>query len=131
MNIINYFLTLISLVVIDSIWLFSMGGHYKRWLAAHFAPSVQYPPIIIFYFLYALGVLFFVIAPALKNGTGFLQIFLTGAFFGLIAYGAYDFTNQATLTNWPTYVTIIDMAWGAMLTGLASTLVVYLQGLIK
>ena len=39
---------------------------------------------------------------------------------GLAAYAAYDLTNQATLREWPLIVTVVDMAWGALLTGLVA-----------
>ena len=43
-----------------------------------------------------------------------------GALFGLFAYGTYDLTNQATLRNWTTTLTIADMAWGTLVSGIAA-----------
>ena len=45
-----------------------------------------------------------------------------GALLGLVAYGTYDLTNQATLKVWSVNVTIMDMGWGAVVTGLASAI---------
>ena len=45
---------------------------------------------------------------------------VTGAFFGLIAYGTYDMTNWATLNGWSAQLALMDMAWGTLLTCLAS-----------
>ena len=45
---------------------------------------------------------------------------LTAWPFGLVGYGVYDLTNQATLKTWPLALTLVDMAWGAFLTGLAA-----------
>lgn len=33
-----------------------------------------------------------------------------------MAYATYDLTNHATLWGWPTVVTLVDMAWGTVLT---------------
>ena len=43
-------------------------------------------------------------------------------FFGLITYATYDLTNLATLKNWPTTITIIDIVWGTSLCGLVSAI---------
>jgi uncharacterized membrane protein len=59
------------------------------------------------------------------------MIFLSGALLGLVAYGAYDFTNQATLRDWPVVVTIVDLAWGAILTGVVSVVSVYIGKLFS
>ncbi len=44
------------------------------------------------------------------------------SFFGLVAYGTYDLTNQATLKGWSVSLSVIDMAWGTVLTGAASAI---------
>jgi uncharacterized membrane protein len=41
---------------------------------------------------------------------------------GLVAYGSYDLTNQATLKVWDVRVTLADMAWGVFLTAAASAI---------
>ena len=43
-----------------------------------------------------------------------------GAFFGLVAYGTYDLTNLATLRNWPLPMVIVDLVWGAVLSGVSA-----------
>ena len=47
-----------------------------------------------------------------------------GALFGLVAYATYDLTNQATMRDWPWRVTLVDLAWGAFVTG-ASCAIAY------
>jgi uncharacterized membrane protein len=46
---------------------------------------------------------------------------VSGALLGLVAYGTYDLTNQATLKTWSTTITLADMAWGSVLTALAAS----------
>jgi uncharacterized membrane protein len=50
---------------------------------------------------------------------------LYGAFFGFCVYAAYDLTNLATLRGWPMAVSLVDLAWGAVVTA-AATLVAFL-----
>ncbi|MEN9647257.1 MAG: hypothetical protein RLY57_61 [Candidatus Parcubacteria bacterium] len=129
MTITLYFIALIIMGIIDSVWLFSMGAQYKAWLGHIFAPTFFFTPAVIFYLIYAAGLVYFVISPAIQQGQQYLHIFLTGAFLGLLAYAAYDLTNHATLQNWPLAMTIVDMAWGALLSGLVSllTVIIYTQ----
>jgi uncharacterized membrane protein len=119
-----YFIALIIMGIIDSIWLFLMGAQYRVWLGHVFAPSFNFTPAVIFYLIYIAGLIYFVISPAVQQGQQYLHIFLAGAFLGLFAYATYDLTNHATITNWPVIVTIIDMVWGALLTGTVSVLTV-------
>jgi uncharacterized membrane protein len=63
--------------------------------------------------------------PALRENAPLQRAFLLGAALGLVAYGTYDLTNQATMKAWPAIVTAIDLAWGALLTGLAATAAVW------
>ena len=127
MNIILYILTLFILSIFDATWLYSTGAQYKVWLGHLFAPTVNFIPAIIFYLLYAFGIVYFVLAPAIAKGSsladGFWGVLISGLLFGLICYATYDLTNNATMLRWPTIVTIIDMIWGATLTGLTSVIV--------
>ncbi len=121
-----YFYTLLSLLIIDAVWLYSMSGVYKKWIGHLMAPSFSLIPALFFYPLYAAGIVFFVVVPALRTESSLLSVFVTGAFLGLLAYGAYDLTNHATLRNWPLVLTIVDILWGAFVTGIVSFVAVYL-----
>jgi uncharacterized membrane protein len=122
---ISFFSTLASFLIIDGAWLFIMS---KRFYSVHLAPLMsQTPnliPVIIFYLIYAAGLAFLILAPAVKNNTALLQVFIMGAVFGLVAYGTYDLTNQATLKDWPVIVTIVDLIWGTLLTGVVAIIAV-------
>jgi uncharacterized membrane protein len=43
-----------------------------------------------------------------------------GAAVGFMAYATYDLTNQSTLKNWSTALTIADLIWGTVLSAVAS-----------
>lgn len=116
-----YITTLISLVVIDSIWLHAMVGFYRSRLGHIFAESFSVFPAAIFYIAYSAAILYFVVYSS--TGGSLLKVFLVGVCFGAIAYATYDLTNQATLKDWPVIVTIVDIVWGALLTGIVSGIV--------
>jgi uncharacterized membrane protein len=71
--------------------------------------------------LYIVGILFFVISPALGKESWQYALFV-GFFFGFITYMTYDLTNLATLKDWPVFLTVVDIIWGTALGGATSIL---------
>jgi uncharacterized membrane protein len=119
--VIAYVFTLLPMLAVDTVWLVTMSKRlYAPRLGSLLAESPRLAAAAIFYLLYALGPAFLVVAPAVDDGAGFLKVALLGALLGLVAYGTYDLTNQATLKKWPTFITVIDLVWGALLTGAVS-----------
>jgi len=110
-----------TMVGIDGVWLATMTSRfYKKNLGNLLAEKANFLAAGLFYAIYVVGVLVIIINPALENKYSYVKTFVHGALFGLVAYSTYDLTNQATLKNWPVIVTIVDMLWGALLTGLVS-----------
>jgi uncharacterized membrane protein len=88
-------------------------------------PNVNWTAAILFYLLFIVGLVLFVISPALaKNSIQYALVF--GALFGLITYATYDLTNLAVLKDWPLAITIVDMIWGAVLASSVSTITYYI-----
>jgi uncharacterized membrane protein len=115
-----YIITLAVFFVIDMIWLGVVAkGFYRRHLGALMSPKVNWISAILFYLLFMVGLLVFVIRPALVAGVPINALFY-GALFGLISYATYDLTNLATLKDWPLVVTVIDLIWGTALGGVVS-----------
>ena len=111
---------LATLLLLDGPWLTLMGPRFYTPRLAHLlSASPQWAAAGAFYLLYALGVALLAVLPALESGRRPSQAFARGALLGLVAYGTYDLTNQATLRDWPLIVTLVDMAWGTFLTGVA------------
>ena len=73
-------------------------------------------PAAVFYLFYVAGVIWFVSIPALNVGS-IAQAFFAGAVLGALAYGTYEFTNFATLKGWTAQMVMVDVIWGAVLTG--------------
>ncbi|MGE3843656.1 MAG: DUF2177 family protein [Vicinamibacterales bacterium] len=119
------FLTvLVTMLVLDGLWLTVVAKRfYEQHLGYLLAPQVQWWAAILFYFLYVTGVVVFVVLPRTADGhVG--RAFLMGALFGLVCYATYDLTSQALIRNWPVVVTVVDMAWGAVLTGTIAAIAV-------
>jgi len=112
----TYVLTLVVFLAVDALWLGVVArGVYRRELGHLLADDVRWGAAALFYLLYVAGLLALVVVPH-RDGT-WLHAAARGALFGLCAYAAYDLTNLATLARWSLRVTVIDMAWGAILTG--------------
>lgn len=111
--------TLLSMGVLDAIWLSTMTARlYRRQLPGLLLDTPSWVPALAFYVLYALGVVVLVVLPALDHEYSLARTILVGALLGLVAYGTYDLTNQATLRGWSSVVTLVDMTWGASLTAI-------------
>ena len=114
-----YFLTLITFLAIDSVWLGLIAKDmYRRELGHLLAPNVRWGAALVFYVIYIAGLLILVVLP--HKGSPLLTVAALGALFGLVAYATYDLTNLATLTRWPLSVTLADLAWGAVVTGVTA-----------
>lgn len=115
-----YIITLAVFFVIDMIWLGVVAkGFYRRYLGSLMSPKVNWISALLFYLLFIVGLLVFVVRPALVGGAP-LQALFYGALLGLISYSTYDLTNLATLKDWPVLVTIVDLIWGTFLGGVVS-----------
>jgi uncharacterized membrane protein len=109
-----------AFLVLDSIWLSLMAPRfYRPALGEMLAAKPNLVAAAFFYVLYVTGILVLAVLPAVEKG-GLVKAAALGAFVGLFAYGTYDLTNHATLKDWPARLTLVDMAWGTMLTGLAA-----------
>lgn len=117
-----YGATLVGFLALDAVWL---GLMVPRLYAPAMGPLVADPfqplPAILFYLVYAAGLAFFAVAPALDDGRWSTAL-VRGAALGFVAYATYDLTNQATLRDWPVVITVVDLAWGTIASGLAATL---------
>ncbi len=106
--------------VLDLLWIGVIGnGFYRSQLGSLMRPDVVWPAALAFYVIYALAVAFFVLTPALEMNS-LIRAILAGAFLGLAAYAAYDFTNLATIRDWPALVSFVDLAWGVFVTAATS-----------
>jgi uncharacterized membrane protein len=126
-----YAFALIPMLAIDGVWLAVMSRKfYAPRLGEMMADSPRLVPAAIFYAVYLLGVSLLVIVPAVNDKAGYLEVVLRGGLLGLVAYGTYDLTNQATLKRWPVVLTVVDLIWGTLITAVVSVISVAVTGAI-
>ena len=121
----GYLAALATLAILDALWLGVVSREfYKARLGQLLLDQPLWWAAILFYLIHAVGVAVFAVPPAVAAGTWTAAV-LYGALFGFCVYAAYDLTNLATLRGWPMAVSLVDLAWGAVVTA-AATLVAFL-----
>lgn len=122
----TYLIGVVVVGLLDVLWLgVVMKEFYFSRLGHLLAPSFNFYAAATFYLVYVLGIMYFAVLP--NASKGILAVVVAGALFGIFAYATYDLTNMATLAKWPLSITLIDIAWGACISG-ASAAVAYLAG---
>lgn len=120
--VIAYLSTAALFLAVDFVWLSIMAnGFYRSRIPDVIGTQANYPAAIAFYLIFVAGIVIFAVSPALENGR-WTTALVYGALFGFMAYATYDLTNQATLKQWSTMVTIVDMGWGTFASALCATL---------
>lgn len=120
--VIAYIATTIIFLAIDALWLGVVAKvFYRDQLGSLMLESPKLHIAALFYLFYTIGIVVFAIKPAMDQES-FLMALGYGALFGFLAYGTYDFTNMATLKNWPTMMSVVDLVWGTVITGTSATL---------
>jgi len=115
-----YLASLVVFLSVDMIWLSTMASRVYRPIMGDIALSgANLAPAVAFYVLYPVGLVIFVILPALRGGNIYAAL-IYGALFGFFTYATYDLTNQATLRNWTLQLSLIDMAWGTVLSAVSA-----------
>lgn len=120
-----YFVTLVTFLVIDSLWLGFVAPNFYRTQIGHL--MAEQPNLIvagIFYLLFIAGLQVFVIEPGLQNSS-LQNAVLRGAFFGLVTYATYDLTNLATLKGWTPLLTVADLFWGTSLCAVVTFITIW------
>ncbi|MBS3972227.1 MAG: DUF2177 family protein [Erysipelotrichia bacterium] len=109
-------------MVIDLIWLGVIAApFYRNQIGFLMAKNVNWAAAVLFYIIFIVGMVVFVIQPAL-TAQSITSAILLGALFGLVTYATYDLTNLATLEGWPLTLVVVDIIWGTTLSVLVSTI---------
>lgn len=120
MSVKTYMTALVVFFAIDLVWLGVIASKlYRHYLGHWMAERVNWPAALIFYAVFISGLVFFVIEPAMSRES-MTYALAAGAFFGFLTYATYDLTNLATLKDWPLPITLIDLAWGSVLSAAVS-----------
>jgi uncharacterized membrane protein len=115
----------LGFVLLDALWLgLLMTSFYRDHLApiarmsgGSLAPN--WTAALVVYVLLGIGIAAFVPVRAEQTAS----VAAAGALLGLVVYGVYDFTNYATLRDWPLALAVVDTAWGAAATAACAVFV--------
>jgi uncharacterized membrane protein len=121
-----YAIALPVFFAIDMLWLGVVAKKfYRSQIGNIMKPDVNWVAAFIFYLIFIAGLVVFVIEPAMEKGS-WKHALLLGAFLGFVCYATYDLTNLAVAKDWPVLVTIVDLAWGAVLAASVSTITYFI-----
>ena len=119
-NLLAFVATALTFIALDFIWLtVASPTIYQQEIGPLLLEQPRIVPAVVFYFVYLIGVVVFVVRPAVEKGE-LRAATLPGALFGVVAYATYDLTNLATLEGFTTKLAVIDMIWGGLVTGVAA-----------
>lgn len=121
-----YLIALPVFFAIDMFWLGIVAKKfYYAQIGALMKPDVNWTAAVIFYLIFIAGLVVFVITPALEKGS-WTHALLFGALFGFVCYATYDLTNLAVAKDWPLLITLVDLAWGAVLAASVSVVTFFI-----
>jgi len=106
------FILFIILIIIDLIWLYTIKDRYKKMVIniqkKQFDPKMSYALLVYILIVYALY-------HFTKNCETINEKLKNAFIFGFCAYGIYDFTNAALLSDWDIPLAVADTIWGGLL----------------
>ena len=127
----DYLLTVVIMLGLDGLWLGVIAKEFnKKHLGSLMRDKILVLPAILFYLIYAAALLYFVINPGMEN-KNVAKLVMSGAFLGVVCYATFDLTGLSILNNWSVKLTVIDILWGALMTGLTAFLVYMVSSLLK
>lgn len=108
----------------DAIWLGLIAvDTYQQEMQGMLRSSYPIWPWLTFYLVYAFSIALLAVQPSLNsliqiqnNKKTIIIVTARGLVLGLSAYGAYNLTNYAILQNWSLKISLIDWAWGCIVT---------------
>jgi uncharacterized membrane protein len=121
----------LSFVLLDYVWLAVLAKNfYLKNLLGHVtikneALTPYLPAVPVVYVVAIIGIWVFVIS----KSTTLLESFLYGTLLGFVLYAFYDFTNLATLKDYPLSLTLVDTLWGTILVGIVSAIIFFTKNL--
>ncbi len=117
--IILYLATLVVILPVDFLFLGTLAKEFFRTQVGEMLGPVRMEPAVIFYLLYVAGILIFVNGVSSATWQSSLTF---GALFGLFCYATFELTALALLKHWTWPVVAVDVAWGMLVTAIASAL---------
>lgn len=109
----------VAFTLLDAIWLTQVAPKLDPPIIGELlANTVEPVPAVAFYLMYTVGLVLLAVEPGRVSDVK--RSALKGLALGLVAYGCYDLTNEATLKVWDVKITLADLAWGGLISAIAS-----------
>lgn len=119
--IIAYGVAAVAFLALDAVWLrWASVNLYKPVIGEIMAKDFNVRAAIAFYLIYIAGMCWFAIKPGLEGG-GVQAAMLNGILLGALCYATFDLTSQAVMKVWATQISVLDILWGAFVTGVAAS----------
>lgn len=117
----RYLVATATFLALDLLWLGVVAARlYDELLGDLLADEPNALAAAAFYALFLVGLLHFVVHPALARGS-VVRSARDGALFGLVTYATWDLTSLAVLADFPAALVPVDLAWGAFLSAAVAT----------
>ena len=126
-----YAKTAVAFLILDGIWLGVVATAFFQAQLGHLLrDDINLLTALVFYLVYAVGIVIFAVRPALTHGkdTPVTTAALFGGLFGFFAYATYDMTNYITLPDWPEIVVLVDVTWGTFASAVSAVCGVWRTG---
>jgi uncharacterized membrane protein len=116
----QYAVAAVVFLALDLVWLTLVApGLYDHFLGDLLAESPNAAAAALFYAIFVAGLVYFVIAPAVVEGSVRTAL-VRGAAFGFVTYATWDLTSLAVIEGFPVGIVPIDLAWGTFLAAAVS-----------
>ena len=114
-----YLAVFLTMFIIDMLWLGVIAkSMYANAMGGLLSPNPNLWAAGAFYLIFPVGLVIFAVLPQAESPLW--KAALMGALFGFFAYATYDLTNLAVIKNWPLGLSLLDMTWGSLLSGLSA-----------
>ena len=117
-----YAVALPTFLVIDLVWLGLIARpFYQTHLGPLMRSDVNWAAAAVFYLLFVVGIVVFVVWPAIERESLERALSL-GALFGSVTYAAYDLTSLAVIEGFSLKIALVDLLWGTVLCASVSAI---------
>lgn len=126
-----YLLAAATFAALDVVWISLVAGQqYRSQIPQLMADSPNGAAAALFYALFVCGIVAFGVRPNDPDAS-LASRAASGALFGLLAYATWGLTGVAVLKGFPWGLALLDMAWGAVASGVVTAVTATILGRLK
>lgn len=126
-----YLLAAATFAALDVVWISLVAGQqYRSQIPQLMADSPNGAAAGLFYALFVCGIIAFGVRPHDPDAS-LASRAASGALFGLLAYATWGLTGVAVLKGFPWGLALLDMAWGAVASGVVTAVTATILGRLK